>query len=131
MGTQYTYNNDTVTSGATIAKPTLTGSTIAYYEYVTEDPYLRVLSCTGGGTLNDITVGSGGSLYTSGGAKLTNLVISGNSANTYVLLNGNPTISGCTITGGAVIAGYGAKMYDVAISGAATAWPCPTPMRRR
>ena len=118
MGTKYTYGDGT-TSGATLAKPTLTGSTIAYYGYVEEDPYLRVLSCTGGGTLTNITVGSGGRLYTSGGAKLTNLVISGNSADTFVLLNNNPTVSGCTITGGVVISGYGAKMYDVTISGAA------------
>ena len=119
MGTQYTYDGTSTTSGATLAKPTLTGSTIAYYGYVDEDPYLRVLSCTGGGTLNDITVASGGSLYTSGGAKLSNLVISGNASDTYLLLNTNPTISGCTITGGCKIDGYGAKMYDVTISGAA------------
>ena len=104
MGTQYTYNNDTVTSGATIND--LTGKTIAYYGYVDEDPYLRVLSCNAAGTLQDITIGSGGSLVIfRAKTVVSNLTVSGNSANTSISMSsGGQVISGLTVRG------HGAKI---------------------
>ena len=116
MGTQYTYNNDTVTSGATVNN--LTGSTIAYYGYVDEDPYLRVLSCNAAGTLKDIVIGSGGSLVTlNAKTVVSNLIISGNSDNTLVsMFSAGPVISGLTVRGhGAKIFLGGVKVYDVDI----------------
>ena len=120
MGTKYTYDGTTTTSGAKIeVSTTLTGSTIAYYGYVENDPYLRVYSATKGGTFDNITIGSGGTMYTNGGGTYHDLVMSGNSTNTKLVLYGNPKVSGFTVKGGAVISAYGVKFYDVNISGAA------------
>ena len=83
MGTKYTYDGTTTTSSAGFTTLELTGSTLANYAYVDEDPYLRVLRVSGANAvLNDVTIASGGTLFASGKATVNNLVLSGTTSNT-------------------------------------------------
>ncbi|MBP5531769.1 MAG: hypothetical protein J6Y54_07065, partial [Lentisphaeria bacterium] len=118
MGTKYTYDGTTTTSSAGFDKPTLANSTIANYAYVEEDPYLRVLSAKNGGTFNSITVGSGGTMYLSGGADVTSITLNGaNSA--YLRMSGGGVVTSLTMNGGSYL-GFGAVVSSLYISGAAT-----------
>ena len=123
MGTKYTYDGTTTTSSASFTTLELTGSTLANYAYVEEDPYLRVLRVSGANAvLNDITIASGGTLFASGKATVNNLVFSGTTANVsanFTSVNGlgGAVVSGLTIRGGAKVTGWGAKFYDIDIQG--------------
>ena len=123
MGTKYTYDGTTTTSSAGFTTLELTGSTLANYAYVDEDPYLRVLRVSGANAvLNDVTIASGGTLFASGKATVNNLVLSGTTANTsanFTSVNGlgGAVVSGLTIRGGAKVTGWGAKFYDIDIRG--------------
>ena len=117
MGTKYTYDGTTTTSGADLDKPTLTNSTIAYYGYVEEDPYLRVLSAKNGGTFNSITVGSGGTMYLSGGAIVTSLTVDG-AKSAFVRISGGGLVNSLTMSGGSFY-GFGAVVSNLYISGSA------------
>ena len=125
MGTKYTYDGTTTTSSAGFTKPTLTGSTIANYQSIEDDPYLRVLSAKNGGTFNNILVTSGGTMFLSGGADVTSLTIAGASGATatasraYVRMSGGGVVNSLTMSGGSFY-GFGAKVYDIYVSGAAT-----------
>ena len=123
MGTKYTYDGTTTTSSAGFTTLELTGSTLANYAYVEEDPYLRVLRVSGANAvMNDITIASGGTLFVSGKATVNNLVFSGTTANVsanFTSVNGlgATVVSGLTIRGGAKVTGWGAKFYDIDIQG--------------
>ena len=117
MGTKYTYDGTTTTSSAGFDKPTLTNSTIANYAYVEDDPYLRVLSAKNGGTFENILVGSGGTMYLSGGASVTSITLNGaNSA--YLRMSGGGVVTSLTMSGGSYH-GFGAVVSNIYISGAA------------
>jgi len=117
MGTKYTYDGTTTTSSAGFDKPTLTNSTIANYAYVEDDPYLRVLSAKNGGTFEKILIGSGGTMYLSGGASVTSITLNGaNSA--YLRMSGGGVVTSLTMSGGSYH-GFGAVVSNIYISGAA------------